>query len=129
MDRCSELTWLPPSASPSRPGRRVLRRGSSVGFRRAVTDCPSFPWLDQEVTEALTYGQENGLSGVSLVIFALNMAYPVTPDGRPVLWPAVPGDCPALPALEARVRFRANLVDALRDDELAGDAWVAAGGY
>jgi len=100
-----------------------------VGFRRAVTDCPSFPWLDQEVTDALNYGQENGLRGVALVIFALNMAYPVTPDGRPVQWPAVPGDCPALPALEARVRFRANLIDALRDDELAGDAWVAAGGY
>ena len=100
-----------------------------VGFRRSVTDCNVFPWLEQEVTDALVYGQENGLRGVSLVIFALNMAYPVTPDGRPVLWPAVPGDCAPLHALEARVRFRANLVDAAREDEMASQAWAAAGGY
>ncbi len=100
-----------------------------MGFRRSVTDCNVFPWLEQEVTDALVYGQENGLRGVALVIFALNMAYPVTPDGRPVLWPAVPGDCAPLHALEARVRFRANLVDAAREDEMASEAWAAAGGY
>ena len=88
-----------------------------------------FPWLGDEVTDAVNAGWDNGVRNrEGLLLLALSLVYPETPAGVPLTWPAVPGDSVAIQALEARASYRVNLVVADREDAGAAAAWEEAGG-
>lgn len=124
--------------APPKPvvGRQKRRRGKKpkTGYRRAhrppIRTCEVFPWLGDEidtVMEAIC-NEHPGIDARVLAILTLREVYPHTPDGVPVAWPAVSGDCPAIAGLQERVVYRACLHVAAHQDEMAERAWYESGG-
>ena len=81
----------------------IYPRVGTSRLRPPVVKSDIFPWLGDEVSDAVGAGWDNGIrSREGLLLLALSEVYPVTPTGTPLTWPAVPGDHAAIGALEAR---------------------------
>ncbi len=107
---------------------RAPRFRALVG-RAVVRACAVFPWLSSDVDAALQRAWGIGMrSPKDLTTHALMEVYPVTPEGDPVSWPFVPGDCASVRAIEERTHYRAKLIAAAQNDLAADSAWYESGG-
>lgn len=103
------------TAAAGQQPRRVVRRP-----RRAPVRCQKLPWLSKDVERvALDVIDDGELRPEAITQIVLSEVYPVTPEGEPIDWPAIPEDCAALRLLEARTETRVRRYLATQADLLA----------
>ena len=80
-------------------------RRASAG--RAGIQSRPMPWMPRDVDAACFEFMDQGVTSLpALTKAVLREVYPVTPAGREIPWPTVPGDGAALRMIEERVRIR-----------------------
>ncbi len=132
----SRKTCCPPNKPvrgvpcPQHPPPKVhMHRPAVAGHRAPIVACEIFPWLPERVDRSLGSAWKLGMrTPRDLATHALADVYKTTPEGEPISWPAEPGDCVAILAIEQRVLVRAALVAADMRDAQAEQAWIESGG-
>lgn len=113
-------------AAGSRGSLPVAPRRATAGRlpTRPGIDCRKLPWLPDEVDRIIFLALDDGERDCARIVpGVLRAVYPVTPDGRDIPWPSVPGDGPAVRMLEERVKIRCRRHLAALEDMAADESY------